>query len=141
MPERQTPVVSGLGRLIKERREALGMSQNDLAARLQTRTGKRVAVSQISRWERLTPVGWIPKPYIFNELARVLEVDPAELIRAARPEAALEEGDSLEVLGRWQVALASMTDLQPEIAAFLENAISQARRLEASLRRREGAQD
>jgi len=126
------------GRLIKERREILGMSQQQLADLLITSAGKPVAVSQVSRWERLAGPGYLPKPRMLRQLAAALQIEQTVLIAAAHGEAVVEEGDSLATLASWQTALASMTDLRPEVSSFLESSIAQARRLEHSLRERAG---
>ncbi|MEV7777964.1 helix-turn-helix transcriptional regulator [Kitasatospora sp. NPDC088351] len=59
-----------IGALIKELRVALGMSQNDLVARLEEVTGQTFRRTDISRWENggRTPKKWLPA------MATVLQV-------------------------------------------------------------------
>ncbi|MDT3398486.1 helix-turn-helix transcriptional regulator [Streptomyces sp. B1866] len=67
-----------IAQMIRDLRESLGLSQGDLALRLQQATGTRITREYISRWERHVG-GVIPSESWLKPLAQVLEVPFAAL--------------------------------------------------------------
>lgn len=68
-----TSLAEHIGRAIKTKRQALGLSQHQLASRL------NVHVNTVSRWENATSI-----PRDLDALAAALDTTTAELIGATR---------------------------------------------------------
>jgi transcriptional regulator with XRE-family HTH domain len=91
---------------IRERREAAGLTQEDLAYKLKTTKGT------ISRWENGARD---PGSMAIEAIAEVLEIEPAKMYERPRP-------DSIDD------RIANHPDLKPEIERFLDYLITRTKK-------------
>src|SRR5687767_5611024 len=77
MADQQEPEVAPFSALIRARREALGLSQREVAEEL------KVSQTFISQLEARTTPGYLPDRALFHALVTLLRIDPAEALRVA----------------------------------------------------------